>query len=64
MRNNDKIATYLILFGSFPPKSSKCFIITTSVILTTTLLGRLLKFHKIDEKIVCGLLRFCLAKVL
>lgn len=51
MKNNDKIATYLILFGSFPLKSSECFIITTSVILTTTLLGRL-QFHKLDEKIV------------
>lgn len=40
MRNDDKIATYLILFGSFPPKSSKCFIITTSIILTTTLLDK------------------------
>lgn len=40
----------LTLFGSFSPKSSKCFI-TTSVILTTAMLGRLIQFHKIDEKI-------------
>lgn len=52
MKIDGKYPLTWFFLALFSPKSLKCFIIHYLNILTTALLGRLIKFHKKMKKIV------------